>query len=57
MKTDPLIPLHVIRAGAVLLRGAFLLLVFRPGLSGQCSMQVPACLAFLAPAKRRQDQR
>jgi hypothetical protein len=57
MKTDPLIPLHVIRAGAVLLRGAFLLLVFRPGLSGQCSTQVPACLAFLAPAKRRYDQR
>jgi hypothetical protein len=41
------IPLKTLRAGGALLRGAFLLLLFRPGLSGQCRVKTPACLSFL----------
>jgi hypothetical protein len=47
------IPLKTLRASSALLRGAFLLLVFRPGLSGQCRVEAPACLSFLAAGKNR----
>jgi hypothetical protein len=45
------IPLKSLRTGAALLRGAFLLLMFRPGLSGQCKVKAPACLSFLTSGK------
>ena len=48
MQANRFSPLKPLRAGVALLRGALLLLVFRPGLSGQCSARPPACLAFLA---------
>jgi len=47
------IPVNILRAGVALLRGAFLLLVFRPGLSGQCRVEAPACLSFLAAGNKR----
>jgi hypothetical protein len=46
-------PVTIFRAGGALLRGAFLLLLFRPGLTGQCKTEVPACLSFLAKGKSR----
>jgi hypothetical protein len=47
------IPLKTLCAAAALLRGAFLLLVFRPGLCGQCKAQQPACLSFLETRKNQ----
>jgi hypothetical protein len=53
MPAHRLIPLKTLRAGGALLRGAFLLLLFRPGLSGQCKVKAPACLSFLTAEKNR----
>ncbi|WP_194715688.1 hypothetical protein [Noviherbaspirillum soli] len=53
MQANRLSPLPTLRAGGALLRGALLLLIFRPGLSGQCSARAPACLAFLARRQHR----
>jgi len=53
MQANRFSPRKPLRAGGALLRGALLLLVFRPGLSGQCSAQTPACLAFLAARQPR----
>ncbi|WP_283093310.1 hypothetical protein [Noviherbaspirillum sp. L7-7A] len=39
--------MKTVRIGGALLRGAFLLLMFRPSLSGQCKVKAPACLSFL----------
>jgi len=51
MPHDYSIALKTLRAGSALLRGAFLLLVFRPGVSGQCKARTPDCLSFLAAGK------
>lgn len=53
MQANRFRPLIILRVGGALLRGALLLLVFRPGLSGQCSVPTPACLAFLARRRHR----
>jgi hypothetical protein len=55
MHTNRSTPLRALRAGAALLRGAVLLLLFRPGVCGQCKAQAPACLAFLQSARKRPE--
>ncbi len=47
------IPAKILHASGALLRGAFLLLLFRPSLTGQCRAEAPACLSFVAARKKR----